>query len=317
MRRKRDSVQIQSAMAHSRAHSHQACASGRKKFDLNLRAQRQICHRKQAHTDIANIDPKCFNAARFGEYTDRGVEQLTFSSPPVLLEIASEKHWQKHEDKVAHGGSRTEITKGSVLPHRWDTSSCEYNGDVRPVEISSADPDQRRLTCDGKNRSEEGCTPPHRKSQQPAELGRPRTQKQNPVQGRTRQMHQRPCDGHIRKMHRGKHSFSRIHCRNSADEYISSKSNRLRSRSRILLASSLIFIAGLSVSWRVRPRANAPRAFGLLSQHLSASIGKSLRIPSGVQRPTATLEALSRSPLLEAGGANSAISQVSARPRWM
>jgi hypothetical protein len=126
-------------MAHSRAHSYEARASGRKKFDLNLRTYRQICDRKEAHTDLANIDPKGFNATRFGEYMDRGVEQLTFSSAPVLPEIASEKHWQKHEDKVAHAGIRTEITKGSVLPHRWDTSSCEYHGDFSlPTWLSNS-----------------------------------------------------------------------------------------------------------------------------------------------------------------------------------
>ena len=102
-------------MAHSRAHSLRTRAFGRKKFDLNLRAYRQICNHKQAHTDVANVDPKCFNRARFGKYTDGGVEQLTFLSAPVLLEIASEKHWQKHEDKVAPGGGRAEITKGSVF----------------------------------------------------------------------------------------------------------------------------------------------------------------------------------------------------------
>ena len=82
-------------MAYSSPKSRSFCGSGRKKFDLNLRIHRQIGDGKQGHADIADIDTKRFNAAGLGEYADRSIEQLAPSSAPVLIEVASEKHWRK------------------------------------------------------------------------------------------------------------------------------------------------------------------------------------------------------------------------------
>ena len=48
-------------------------ASGRKKFDLNLRSQRQIGDGKQAHPGIAEINTESIHAGRSGEYLHGGI----------------------------------------------------------------------------------------------------------------------------------------------------------------------------------------------------------------------------------------------------
>ena len=44
------------------------CFWGMEKFDLNLRSHFEICHSKQAHADIAEIDTKTIQLDRPGEY---------------------------------------------------------------------------------------------------------------------------------------------------------------------------------------------------------------------------------------------------------
>jgi hypothetical protein len=85
-------------------------ASGREKFDLNLRSHGQICHGEQAHADIAEIDAKGIQFARLGEYLHRGVHQLAFSASPVCFEGAFENHPSTGEDTVAQQSSRAKIT---------------------------------------------------------------------------------------------------------------------------------------------------------------------------------------------------------------
>jgi hypothetical protein len=67
-------------------------ASGRKKFNLNLRSQGQICESKQAHTDIAEIDAKSIHVDRSGEYVHGGIQQLAFLAPAVSFEVTLENH---------------------------------------------------------------------------------------------------------------------------------------------------------------------------------------------------------------------------------
>jgi hypothetical protein len=79
-------------MTNRPGNSHRFRASWWKKFRLNLRAQGQICDRKQTHADIADIDPYGVKAARSGEHLHRSVQQLTFPATPVWLEEAREDH---------------------------------------------------------------------------------------------------------------------------------------------------------------------------------------------------------------------------------
>ena len=86
--------------------------SGRKELDLNLRAHRQICQRKQAHAHLAEINTDGVHAGRIAENLYRGVEQLAFLATPVWLETALENHPHTLEDKVAQRSSRAKVTEG-------------------------------------------------------------------------------------------------------------------------------------------------------------------------------------------------------------
>src|SRR5713226_10429202 len=97
-------------MANNPRKSDKFCASGREKFDLNLRSHGQICHGKQAHADIAEIDAKSIEVARLGEYLHRGVQQSAFPASPVWFEGAFEDHPSTGEDTVAKQSSRAKIT---------------------------------------------------------------------------------------------------------------------------------------------------------------------------------------------------------------
>ncbi len=97
-------------MANNSGNSNKFRASGAEKFNLNLRSYGQICHGKQAHADIANIDAKSFQVGRLGEYLHRGVQQLAFPASPVWFEGALENHPSTGEDTVAQQSSRAKIT---------------------------------------------------------------------------------------------------------------------------------------------------------------------------------------------------------------
>ena len=97
-------------MADNPRNSNTLGASGREKFDLNLRPDGQICHGKQAHADIAEIDAKSIQLGRLGEYLHRAVQQLAFPASPVWFEGAFENHPFTGEDTVAQQPSRAKIT---------------------------------------------------------------------------------------------------------------------------------------------------------------------------------------------------------------
>ena len=55
-------------MANNSGNSDKFRASGCEKFDLNLRSHLEICHGKQTHADVAEIDTKTIQLGRLGEY---------------------------------------------------------------------------------------------------------------------------------------------------------------------------------------------------------------------------------------------------------
>ena len=79
-------------MANNPGNSDEFRASGREKFDLNSRPHAEICHGKQAHADVAEIDTKTIQLGRLGEYLHGGVQQLALPPPPVLFGFAFENH---------------------------------------------------------------------------------------------------------------------------------------------------------------------------------------------------------------------------------
>jgi hypothetical protein len=79
-------------MANSPTNSNPFQAAGRKKFNLNLRSQRQTRDGKQAHSDIAEIDPQSMYVGGSGEYLHGGVQQLALPATPVLFGFAFENH---------------------------------------------------------------------------------------------------------------------------------------------------------------------------------------------------------------------------------
>jgi hypothetical protein len=79
-------------MANNPTNSNPFCASGGKKFNLNLRSQGQIRDSKQAHPDIAEIDAESIHVGRIGEYLHAGVQQLALPATPVLFGVTFENH---------------------------------------------------------------------------------------------------------------------------------------------------------------------------------------------------------------------------------
>ena len=55
-------------MANNPGNSDKFRAAWREKFDLNLRSHLEICHGKQTHADVAEIDTQTIQLGRFGEY---------------------------------------------------------------------------------------------------------------------------------------------------------------------------------------------------------------------------------------------------------
>jgi len=108
-------------MANNPGNSNKFRASGREKFDLNLRSHGQICHGKQAHADLAEIDAKSIQVGRLGEYLHRGVQQLAFPASPVWFEGAFENHPFTGEDTVAQQSSRAKITDVQWNVERFST----------------------------------------------------------------------------------------------------------------------------------------------------------------------------------------------------
>jgi len=78
-----DAVQIQSAIADRPGDSDPFVASGRKKFNLNLRSQGQIGEGEQAHPDLAEVDAQSIDPGRLREHLDRGIQQLALPAAPV------------------------------------------------------------------------------------------------------------------------------------------------------------------------------------------------------------------------------------------
>src|SRR5882724_3536461 len=97
-------------MANNPRNSNQFRAAGREKFDLNLRSYLEICHGKQAHADVAEIDTKTIQLGRLGEYLHGGVQQLAFPASPVWFEAPFEDHLSTGKDTVAKRSLRAKIT---------------------------------------------------------------------------------------------------------------------------------------------------------------------------------------------------------------
>jgi hypothetical protein len=97
-------------MANNPGNSDKFRASGREKFDLNLRSHLEICHGKQAHADVAEIDTKTIQLGRRGEYLHGGVQQLAFPASPVWFETPFEDHLSTGKDTVAKRSLRAKIT---------------------------------------------------------------------------------------------------------------------------------------------------------------------------------------------------------------
>ena len=97
-------------MANNPRNSNQFRAAGREKFDLNLRSHLEICHGKQAHADVAEIDTKTIQLDSLGEYLHGGVQQLAFPASPVWFEAPFEDHLPTGKDTVAKRSLRAKIT---------------------------------------------------------------------------------------------------------------------------------------------------------------------------------------------------------------
>jgi len=88
-------------MANNPRNSNWVLALGREKFDVNLRSHRQICHGKQAHADIAEIDAKSIHMGKLSEHLHGGVQQLAFPASPIWFEVAFENQMSTGENTVA------------------------------------------------------------------------------------------------------------------------------------------------------------------------------------------------------------------------
>ena len=97
-------------MANNLGNSDKFRVAGREKFDLNLRSHLEICHGKQTHADVAEIDTKTIQLGRLGEYLHGGVQQLAFPASPVWFEAPFKDHLSTGKDTVAKRSLRAKIT---------------------------------------------------------------------------------------------------------------------------------------------------------------------------------------------------------------
>ena len=96
-------------MANNPGHSNRFLVLGREKFDLNLRSHFEICHSKQAHADIAEIETKTIQLDRPGEYLHGGVQQA-FPPSSVWFGEPFQDHLSTDKDTVAKRSLRAKIT---------------------------------------------------------------------------------------------------------------------------------------------------------------------------------------------------------------
>src|SRR4029077_14564485 len=123
-------------MANHPGNSDKFGASGRAKFDLNLRSHLEICHGKQAHADVAEIDTKTIQLGRLGEYLHGGVQQLAFPASPVWFEAQFEDHLSTGKDTVAKRSLRAKITNVQWNGARFGTAKVS-------VVVGLAESEQR------------------------------------------------------------------------------------------------------------------------------------------------------------------------------
>jgi hypothetical protein len=97
-------------MANNPGHSNRFLVLGREKFDLNLRSHFEICHSKQAHADIAEIETKTIQLDRPGEYLYGCVQQLAFPPSTIWFGARFEDHLSTRKDTVAKRSLRAKIT---------------------------------------------------------------------------------------------------------------------------------------------------------------------------------------------------------------
>ena len=97
-------------MSNNPGNSNRFLALGREKFDLNLRSHLEICHGKQAHADIAEIDTKTIQLGGLGEYFHGCVQQLAFPPSSVWFGAPFEDHLSTGKDRVAKQSLRAKIT---------------------------------------------------------------------------------------------------------------------------------------------------------------------------------------------------------------
>lgn len=79
-------------MAHGGGDSRRIRRVGRYKFNLDRGTDGQICHREQAHPDIADVDAHRFHGFGADEYPHGGVQQLALAAAPFWFEGAAELH---------------------------------------------------------------------------------------------------------------------------------------------------------------------------------------------------------------------------------
>src|ERR1700730_3920281 len=124
-------------MANNPGHSDKFRAAGREKFDLNLRSHLEICHGKQTHADVAEIDTKTIQLGRLGEYLHGGVQQLAFPPSPVWFEAPFEDHLSTGKDTVAKRSLRVpEESHSGIVPMNQsnkDRKPSAENEEGRPL----------------------------------------------------------------------------------------------------------------------------------------------------------------------------------------
>jgi hypothetical protein len=79
-------------MADGPGNSNPFGASIGKEFNLDFRAQGQICNGEQAHSCVAEIDAEGVEVTRSAEYTDRGIQQLALATAAVWFGAEFEGH---------------------------------------------------------------------------------------------------------------------------------------------------------------------------------------------------------------------------------
>jgi hypothetical protein len=146
---KLDAIKIQSAITDGTRDSRKRRRTFRcSKFNLNPRANLQVCHGEQSHAALADIDSECVHGANVRNHANGRVQQLALAFATVLPGNESGEHRQilKRSQQAsaqwAPGGDYERFRISCQIGQPWEESRNSNGEDL--AELICETPRKRR-----------------------------------------------------------------------------------------------------------------------------------------------------------------------------